>query len=408
MIVPKSGVDDFGQEAIASITFLRYALTIAYRPDSHSRSMGTLEILKEELSHIKIGDAHQQLLFPHKATTWRKSAVQGERRVPFFISTDGTGANRVIKLHQDGGSSGRPLSRPAVNLPRTILSGATAAESPTTLLARREMQSWRLLQLEPSALRKPDEYTAPTRLGADGSHLPATLYHLTRTARTERRTPASGERIYAQVVGRLSELINDVFRISVDRDERRQLLTLEVTDRNGTRLPARALSDGTLRFLALAVLELEPESSALICLEEPENGIHPSRIQAMIRLLQDIATDVNMAIGPDNPLRQVIINTHSPLVVQYVPADSLLVAQLRDTVREGRHFSRVTFSAMPDTWRQSAPDATPPFANGKLLDYLSTGAQVNDPLNGATRAKKSAEIRVIDRPDVQQMLLPGL
>ena len=34
---------------------------------------------------------------------------------------------------------------------------------------------------------------------------------------------------------------------------------------------------------------------------QPENGIHPKRIPAMLRLLQDIATDVDEPVGPDNP-----------------------------------------------------------------------------------------------------------
>jgi hypothetical protein len=55
----------------------------------------------------------------------------------------------VIKIHQDGGNRGRPQSLLAPNLPRTALSAANAAESPTATMARREMQSWRLLQLEP-------------------------------------------------------------------------------------------------------------------------------------------------------------------------------------------------------------------------------------------------------------------
>src|SRR6185295_11809446 len=108
----------------------------------------------------------KQLLFPHKAN-WRSSAVLGARHSPFYISTEGDGPNRTIKLHQDGGSSGRPLSRSAANLPRTVLSATNAAESPTALLARKEMQSWRLLQLEPSSLRRPDEFKAPIRLRSE-------------------------------------------------------------------------------------------------------------------------------------------------------------------------------------------------------------------------------------------------
>ena len=65
MIVPPKGLDDLGQEARAAITFLRYALTLAYRKDDGSRALGGLEIVKEELSHIKRGDAHKHLKFPH-------------------------------------------------------------------------------------------------------------------------------------------------------------------------------------------------------------------------------------------------------------------------------------------------------------------------------------------------------
>ena len=39
-----------------------------------------------------------------------------------------------------------------------------------------------MLQIEPSALRRPDEFASPTQLGADGSHLAATLYRLARGA----------------------------------------------------------------------------------------------------------------------------------------------------------------------------------------------------------------------------------
>jgi hypothetical protein len=172
MIVPPTGVDDLGQPAEASITFLRYALTLAYRKESLGRSPGALEISKEELAQINLGDAREHLPFTH-TPVWRRSAIRG-RRTSAFISTEDNGHGRTIKLHQDG-SSGRPRQFLAATLPRTTLSAVNATENPTALLARRELQSWRLLQLEPSALRRPDPFTAPTQLGADGSHLAATF-----------------------------------------------------------------------------------------------------------------------------------------------------------------------------------------------------------------------------------------
>lgn len=419
MIVPKEGLDDLGQVAKASITFLRYSVILAYRSDDSRRAFGSLELIKEELTHITLGEASKHLLFQNNLE-WRRSAVSGERRVPYFISTEGEGETRVIKLHQDGGSSGRPLSRSAINLPRTVLSAANAAESPTALLARREMQSWHLLQLEPSSLRQPDEFIAQTKLGMDGSFLPATLYHLARTYQPEdsqRLTSEEGAtHIYASIANRLSHLIREVREVSIDRDERRQLLTLQVTGRDGTSHPARSLSDGTLRFLALSVLELDPEAQGLICLEEPENGIHPERIPAMLTLLQDIAVDAMRPLGLDNPLRQVIINTHSPSVVAQILDESLLVAELRETVRDGQRFQRVCFNWLSDTWRQrKLTDGTDGnlVSRGKLLSYLnpflskdSADDQNGKTKNGATQKNPDRKaVRVADRPDFRQLIL---
>lgn len=415
MIVPDEGEDDLGQQAKASITFLRYSLTLAYRADDKFRSLGSLELLKEELVHINLGDAAKNLLFPNRPI-WRKSAVKGRRASP-FISTEDDDTNRVIRLHQDGGSRGQPLSRQASNLPRTVLSVTNAAESPTALLARREMQSWRLLQLEPSSLRQPDNFTAPTKLETDGSHLAATLYHLARLERQEngQSNHEVDNRVYYEIANRLANLIDDVDKVWVDRDNRRELLTLMVTSRDGTSHPAKALSDGTMRFLALAVLELDPEAQGLLCLEEPENGIHPERIPKILQLLQDIATDTDESLGPDNPLRQVIINTHSPAVVMQVPEDSLLVAELRETVRSGQRFKRVCFGHLPNTWRQLKLDSnnTNVVSKGKLLAYLNPVAiedlESDDEYSTNSQRQKAAKFkkrRVVDREDLQ-LLLPG-
>ena len=417
MIVPHEAWDDLGQKAEASITFLHYALTLGYREDDSRLSRGSLELLQEELVHINRGDASKHLLFPHSAAQWRKSAVRGQHRVPYFISTAEEGAHRVIKLHQDGGSSGRPLSRHAVDLPRTVLSATNAAESPTALVARREMQSWRLLQLEPSALRQPNTFTDPIHLGINGSYLASTLYHLARSY-TRRYTngqsyeaDANMTQVYSQVANCLAELIDDVHALWIERDDRRELLTLYVKNRDGTPHPGRALSDGTLRFLALAVLELDPEAQGLLCLEEPENGIHPPRIPAMLQLLQNIATDVSAPVGMDNPLRQVIVNTHSPAVVSQVPDDSLLVAETQETLYDGRRCKRVCFSYLSDTWRAKTPQEEPRIVpKGKLLDYLnpvvSTEVEAGEEGLWSQKPSSSKIRRVIDRPDVLQLLLP--
>lgn len=416
MIVPEKGIDDLGQEAKASITSLRYLVSIGYKAENGQKS-GGLELLKEELTPINIGDASKNFLFPNRVATWRNSAVKGRRSGGAFISTEGNGKERKIKLHQDGGSSGRPRSILATNLPRTVLSTTNADENPTALMAKREMQSWRLLQLEPAALRKPDEISAPTKLGADGSHLAATLYHLAKMRHGAEEDVLDSNvgiddtaRVYAQVANRLADLIAEVKDIAVDYDEKREILTTMLTGRDGTPHSARSLSDGTLRFLALAVLELDTESSGLICLEEPENGIHPERIPAMLTLLQDIAMDTEEEVGPDNPLRQVIINTHSPLVVAQIPEDSLLVAESIDMNQSGKRYKVVRFSPLEETWRQKkAAGEITVVSKGKILSYLNPIA-IDEPScgNGVTNRKDKIatrkQLRVIDRPELQPYL----
>ena len=408
MIVPSEGIDDLGQKAEASKTFLRYTLILAYRQSDSARSFGSFELLKEELGYIGSKETIEHLRFNH-SPTWRKSIVQGKRNSP-LISTEGEGFSRVIKIHQDG-TQGRTRSLSAASLPRTVLSTVNAAENPTALLARREMQSWRLLHLEPSALRKPDEFTAPTKLSADGSHLASTLYRLAHP--TENGMKEKSEQIYAQIANRLAELIEDVHSACVDRDEKRELLTLQVTGRDGTFHPARSLSDGTLRFLALAVLELDPEAQGLLCLEEPENGIHPERIQAILRLLQDIATDANEPVNEENLLRQVIINTHSPSVVLQTSDDSLLVAELKEQIdiKSKKRYKCIRFGCLPDTWRARIVDAHI-VSKGKLLSYLNPLANKNvedeqsvETKEPPPRRDKSAKSRrVMDREDLYPLL----
>ncbi len=369
MIVPDEGVDDLGQKAKATFTFLRYSLELAYRVDERLPLSGSFELVKESLEHIKLGEAWRHLRFHHSAKDWRNSVVKGRRAAP-FISTAEHEGNRVIRLHQDGGSSGRPQSFSASNLPRTVLSTVNATESPTSLLARREMQSWRLLQLEPSSLRRPDEYMTPPGMRPDGSHLPATLYALAHNG-NQADSDDHDTWVYEQIALRLSELIDEVFEVSIDRDEKRQLLTLQVRDKNGTTHPARSLSDGTLRFLALAVLALDPSAQGVICLEEPENGIHPGRIAAMLELLHDIAVDVTRSVATDNPLRQVIVNTYSPAVVHLVPAESLLIAETEQAILNGKRFQKAVFRWLPNTWRSVAAPEKKAVMKGRLLYFLN-------------------------------------
>jgi predicted ATPase len=72
------------------------------------------------------------------------------------------------------------------------------------------------------------------------------------------------------------------------------------------------LSEGTLRILTLCVFLHDDQHNSLICFEEPENGIHPFRMRAMANLLKELSVDFS---EEEQPLRQIIVNKHSPVLV---------------------------------------------------------------------------------------------
>ncbi len=364
LIVPGASVDDMGQPATTSSTLLRYTLRLAYRAGDSVRSVSALRILEETLIALPTGDARGDAegrpealaLFPHRPR-WSHSALHGRRRgtpgETALLSTDAV--TGTIMLHREGGGA-RPLrTLVAAALPRTVLSTTTAA-SPTALIARNELRAWRCFQWDPSALRTPDPFTAPAHLGSHGEHLPSTLYRLTHpialtsaapvgadtaavVSRTyQRDTPGNTQESNSstRIAQRLNTFLGDVDAIWVDRDVRRERLTVVVSDHQQTAHAARALSAGTLRFLALTVLECDGDAAGVVCLEEPESGIHPSRLPAVLQLLRNLAVDVDAPVSPDNPLRQVIFTTHSPVIVSALRRDEVLVAEVSDTGDAGK------------------------------------------------------------------------
>lgn len=87
------------------------------------------------------------------------------------------------------------------------------------------------------------------------------------------------------------------------------------------RLPARVVSEGTLRILGLLALSGAKEPPSLIGFEEPENGIHPRRVRDVAELLKTRS---------ESGESQLIVTTHSPVLLDLLPDDSLFVCRKED------------------------------------------------------------------------------
>lgn len=356
MIVPSYVHDDFEEPAQPSTTLLRYEISLAYE-----ESGDRLAVTRERLSHVKLGDFHTFVGFNHKKS-FRQSVAVGSRRGGPLISTDPQAG--AIRLHGDGGSRGRPL--PVGKSPLTVIGGTNTADYPTVLAAKREMESWKLLHLEPSSMRAPDRRSAEPHVTDSGAHLAATLNSLLE----------SNPEVKYELVNRLRELNSDVHELDVDYDKARDQLALQarVSDVDSW-LFARSLSDGTLRYIALAIMLLDVHDRGVLCLEEPENGIHPSRVPELVDLLRDYAVDPAEPVDLDNPLRQVVINTHSPEVARQLSADDLIFVErgLRPDAP-----SASVFRPISGTWRTGRDEAgARPKDLQALADFIG-GSPVGD------------------------------
>jgi predicted ATPase len=82
-------------------------------------------------------------------------------------------------------------------------------------------------------------------------------------------------------------------------------LQVVVQEEGGFTIPAYRLSDGTLRWLALLAIFLNPAPAPVTCIEEPELGLHPDIIPTLADLLRDASKRT-----------QLILTTHSQALVE--------------------------------------------------------------------------------------------
>ena len=180
------------------------------------------------------------------------------------------------------------------------------------------LDRWRLYHFQDTGPRSPFKRTCALHdnrfLRADGSNLAALLY-LLRERHEEcydfiRRTVRLAAPFFDDFVLRPIAVAEDMIRL-----EWRQVGSDSYHD-------ASSLSDGTLRFMAIATLLLQPAQllPSVILMNEPELGLHPYAVTLFCSLVRSVSVKA-----------QVIIATQSPLVLDHFEAGDVLVAERRDS-----------------------------------------------------------------------------
>src|SRR6266702_2156745 len=169
---------------------------------------------------------------------------------------------------------------------------------------REELASWFFYYLEPrERMRIPSLVREVRHIGLMGEELDAFLNTL----------HAIDEPQFKAIEKALHMFIPSITGIDVSIDNYGDV---ELKLMQGQKpLSTRVLSEGTLRILGLLALGGAKELPTLISFEEPENGIHPDRLDLIVLLLETL-------VSGDT---QVIATTHSPTLVDLVPRESLFM-----------------------------------------------------------------------------------
>lgn len=140
--------------------------------------------------------------------------------------------------------------------------------------------------------RKPQKTDLPNdMLEPDSSNLALVLNRLDRDSVVKQRLLAA-----------LSELYDGIKGYGVQIEGGTVQVFLE--EKGGYLIPATRLSDGTLRYLCLLAVLCHPSPPPLLCIEEPELGLHPDVLPALADLLKEASRRT-----------QLVITTHSDVLV---------------------------------------------------------------------------------------------
>lgn len=303
MLVNNNIKDAWGNISLLKYTRLRYELKIG-RTFNES-GMEDIEVLHEKLINLKHQEDNWIKLIPKEyLQSWRPKVITGKRGVPYIDTIVENNVPTVI-VPQDG-TTGNKRRFPLKNASRTVLSSFDAIDFPHVLAAKEEMKSWKFLQLNPDDLRQPtDKINGEDIITESGKYLAAAL----------NRISLLNNYSLNEISRKLQSFVPNFIEVKIFDDKENKQFIIKLIDKDNKEFSSRVLSEGTLRILALCILEQDNEFTGLLCFEEPENGIHPYRISTMVSLLKDLSSDFT---DDDFPLRQVVVNTHSPILVRNV------------------------------------------------------------------------------------------
>lgn len=305
VLVEPSVRDPWGQVHELIQTRIRYEVTLERRVE---RGLERLYVVREAAKPIRASRDIWASPFKQKRDPLVTSRLRYNRQND-LLETKVEAGDPLFRIGQDG-NAGR--KRPAVAAEATVLSSITSAEFKHLFALREELRSWRFLQLDPAGLRDSVDQHAPERLEPSGWNLAAVLARI----RAETSSEDDKQGLLTDLSADLAHLVPGITGVQIREDEAERQWQILIRTRSGDEYSSRVASDGTLRLLALLTALSDPRFGGMICFEEPENGVHPGQIKPLIEHLRALVAGEPGEEAPrDEPLLQLLLTTHSPVVV---------------------------------------------------------------------------------------------
>lgn len=183
-----------------------------------------------------------------------------------------------------------------------------------------------------SLLRRECDLNDNLYLRQDGRNLPAYLYLLKN----------NHPKIYSRILKTIQSVAPYIKTFILEPRKlqgSQQEIELRWTDGGDpdSNFSVYQLSDGTLRFIALTVLLMQPEPPAVIIIDEPELGLHPFAIGKLAGMMQAISSKT-----------QIIAATQSPGLISHFNPEDIIVID-RSEAENQTVFQRLTAESL-ETW----------------------------------------------------------
>jgi predicted ATPase len=259
--------------------FLRYRLAVEILPKS-----GVLRVAEEYLAALK------------------ENGELRASRNPFLEKKD----NR-LSLRLEG--QAHPTYH-EIGLDNTVVSRPLyPPHYPHIVALRRELSGWFCFYFEPrERMRAANPVKEVKNIGMMGEELAAFLNTLRVVEPAQFRAVEKALRTLIPRVSGIEVEPNNLGEVELRLKE------------DGVPIPARLVSEGTLRILGLLAVGAAKDPPTLVAFEEPENGIHPRRIELIARFLE-----TRTSLGTT----QYVVTTHSPILPDLLANESLFVCRRR-------------------------------------------------------------------------------